>query len=208
MKYETFDTLWTQWGNEWYENAKVDVGGTVVPVTTLCALKPNYSKIILKRYSVIKDIFKNKYFRDKGKSKKISLYKRAAIITYAVNSASPIVCSKTINGVLDPYLLKQRLAFYIGIGSIVQGFPEDAVKRVCAEPGKLFDFDTLDVNWSHTDQEIPLEKDDFLTSVYKDLFFSELYGNYNILTMANVFGLLTERASKLGALTPIESTTE
>ena len=104
--------------------------------------------------------------------------------------------------------MKQRLAFYIGIGSIVQGFPEDAVKRVCAEPGKLFDFDTLDVNWSHTDQEIPLEKDDFLTSVYKDLFFSELYGNYNILTMANVFGLLTERASKLGALTPIESTTE
>ena len=208
MKYETFDSLWTKWGTEWFENAKVDVGGTVVPVATLCTLKPNYSEIVLKRYSVIKDIFKSKYFRDKGKSKKISLYKRAAIITYAINSASPIVCNKTIDDVLDPYLLKQRLAFYIGIGSIIQGFPEDAVKRACAEPGNLFDFDALDVNGFCYDQEVPVEKDSFLTSVYKDLFFSELYGNYNILTMANVYGLLTERASKLGTLAPIAPQTE
>lgn len=197
MKFETFESLWTQWTGEWYKNAKVKVGETMVPVSAFCTLKPDYSGVILKRYNVIKDIFKKKYFQDKGKNKRISLYKRAAIITYAINSASPLICNSVFEGSLDPYLLKQRLAFYIGIGSIIQGFPEATVKVAYMKSGELFDFTNLDIIEFRSGQEGSVEKDDFLTSVYKDLFFSELYGNYNILTMANVFGLLTEKSSIL-----------
>ena len=91
--------------------------------------------------------------------------------------------------------MKQRLAFYVAIGSIIQDYSEEAVNAL-SKP--YFDFENLGK------RDIIDNEDTFLLSVYKDLFFAEVYQNYNVLTMANVFGLLTERASKLSILTPVE----
>ena len=100
---------------------------------------------------------------------------------------------------MHPAFLKQRLAFYIAIGSIVQDYSEEDVSSL----GKPhFDFEDLGKC------DIIDDEDTFLLSVYKDLFFSEVYENYNILTMANVFGLLTERASNLSTLEPVENAQE
>lgn len=87
--------------------------------------------------------------------------------------------------------LKQRFAFYFALSSIILDYKQEYIAELIDKSGHVFEFDALgDVNDSDCD-------DTFLESVYKDMFFSELYQNYNILTMANVFGLLVERASHL-----------
>lgn len=195
MKDSTFSEIWDKWAVDWLQNQTIDSNGTRIPVSSLCALKKNYDNVICKRYLKIKEIIKDAYFREEGKL--VSRYKRAAIIAYAINGAAPLTYNTSLDKrVIEAYFLKQRLAFHVALGSIVQDYSEDKVKEV-TEQEDLFDFKALGA------VDIANGEDDFLTSVYKDLFFAEVYENYNVLTMANVFGLLTERASKLGELTPI-----
>ena len=194
MTQETFNEFWEKWSAEWYNNAIIRKNGTIIPVSELCAIKKNYAKVLCKRYLTIKRIVKDSYFRDK--SKRLSRYKRAAVIAYAINGASPLAYyNNDMPNDLDPDFLKQRLAFFIAIGSIVQDYPECDVSNL---DKPYFDFDSLGK------KDIIDGEDNFLLSVYKDMFFADVYENYNVLTMANVFGLLTERASKLGELKPIE----
>lgn len=192
MQKSTFQAFWTQWANEWYRS-KIVVGKEEVPVASLCYMKPDYSDALYKYYNTIKDSIKEFYFKDP--SKRMSRYKRAAVIAYAINSASPIgYMDDSIQYDLDNLFLKQRLAFYVAIGSVIQDYPEEKVSNL--EP-PIFDFESLGK------QDIVDDEDDFLTSVYKDMFFADIYKNFNVLTMANLFGLLTERASRLGLLKPI-----
>ena len=83
--------------------------------------------------------------------------------------------------------------------SILQDFDEKKIEE-CAKP--LFYFAELDA------QSTISGDDDFRLSLYKDLFFSEIYENYNVLTMANVYGLLTERCSHLPECKRISSDNE
>lgn len=64
---------------------------------------------------------------------------------------------------------------------------------------KIYDISSLDKGNNPED-------DDFLTSVYKDMFFSEIFYNYNVLTMANMLKLFTEKYTLLGDLEPISTT--
>lgn len=194
MTQETFRDFWGKWSLEWY-NSKIDLDGKRVPVAELCELKPDCDHILNQHYQLIKQIVKESYFKDV--TKLLSRYKRAAVVAYAVNGASPLIYKDaTIQEDMDPNFLKQRLAFFVALGSIIQDYPEEDVNALTPP---YFDFDNLGK------RDIIDGEDDFLQSVYKDLFYADVYENYNVLTMANVFGLLIERASKFGALTPFEN---
>lgn len=200
MKISKMQELWDSWSENWYQKATIDVNGVETSVAVLCEIKKGYSRIIYHRYNKIKKIFKKSYFYKRHDN--ISRYKRAAIIAYAISAAEPLFYRNLPEGQMDDCYLKQRLAFHVAIGSIIQDFPEYAIKAVNKD-GKVFDFDALgeiDRIFDRLNNEQD-SRDDFRLSVYKDLFFAEIYENYNILTMANVFGLLTEKSSILrGAL--------
>lgn len=199
MTKNTFDALWTDCVSSWLNKATVLEDGKQIYVSDLCQIKEGYSDIIWQRYETIKNLIKDLYFqKDKGPIF-VSLYKRAAIIAKAVNGSSPLIYKRKLSHGVDPYFLKQRFAFYLAIGSIIQGFPKEKVEALIKSNIQLFDFEELDKIEFSSDSEFKSERDDFLMSIYKDMFFSEVYENYNILTMANVFGLLTERASQLPA---------
>lgn len=103
---------------------------------------------------------------------------------------------------IDPYYLKQRLAFYVAVSSILQEYKKDEIQKKLDEGKKLFDAPR------RSDIEKEAGVDSFFEGVYKDMFFAEVYHNYNVLTMANVFLLLTERASFLSELTPLPTVEE
>ena len=196
MTLKTMETFWNIWSQNWYRKATIKENGTETSVAVYCTVKQGYAKILLARYNKMKDIIKQNYFGNKQKY--ISRYKRAAILAYVISSADPLIYLTPLEEGMDPRLLKQRLAFHVAIGSIILDFNEEEV-RALQEHGDLFDFKNL----GFLDQDDKTtERDDFLLSVYKDLFFAEMYENYNVLTMANVFGLLTERASLLATIKP------
>ena len=196
MKREKFKSFWDNWSNKWITSSTIHWDGKEVAVSSLCALRSDYGDALYDRYCLIKKTVKDSYFQDN--TKRLSRYKRAAVIAYTINGATPLTyLAKSIQDDMHPAFLKQRLAFYVAIGSIIQDYSEEAVNAL-SKP--YFDFENLGK------RDIIDNEDTFLLSVYKDLFFAEVYQNYNVLTMANVFGLLTERASKLSILTPVEDT--
>lgn len=193
MKREKFKSFWDAWSKAWIASS-IHWKGEEVALSSLCDLRSAYGDALYDRYCFIKKTVKDSYFQDS--TKRLSRYKRAAIIAYTVNGATPLkYLEKNIQDDMHPAFLKQRLAFYVAIGSIIQDFSEDEVNAL---PKPYFDFDNLGKC------DIVDDEDTFLLSVYKDLFFAEVYENYNVLTMANVFGLLTERASNLSRLAPVE----
>ena len=197
MQQSLFVYFWENWSSRWY-NSEIKIDEKPTPIAELCSIKPNYGPVLYRRYSLIKEIVKESYFRNT--EKKLSRYKRAAVIAYAINESSPLEYKDpTVSNDLDSIYLKQRLAFCVALGSIIQDYPEDEVSKL-KKP--YFDFDSLGK------RDIVAGEDDFLLSVYKDMFFADIYENYNVLTMANVFGLLTEKASRLGALSPIQAQEE
>lgn len=198
MKLSTMQELWDSWSENWYRKATVEINGIDTSVATLCEIKKGYANIVFHRYNKIKKIFKQSYFYKRHDY--ISRYKRAAILAYAISAADPLFYRESPENGLDKYYLKQRLAFSVAIGSIIQDFPQSAVETICRD-GNIYDFESLgyvDRLFDQINNEQDT-RDDFRMSVYKDLFFAEIYQNYNILTMANVFGLLTEKASILPA---------
>ena len=197
MKREKFKSFWDSWSDAWIKDS-IDWNGKRVALSSLCALKSGYGDALYDRYCLIKKIVKNSYFQDS--TKRLSRYKRAAVIAYTVNGATPLTYLEgNIQDDMHPAFLKQRLAFYVAIGSILQDYSEE---EVAALGKRQFDFEELGK------RDIIDNEDTFLLSVYKDLFFSEVYENFNVLTMANVFGLLTERASKLSTLMPVKDAQE
>lgn len=191
MKKDIFCEFWNKWSSEWYK-ANIEVDGRLVPVADFCELVSNYGDVVYNYYETIKQIVKDSYFKDT--SKRLSRYKRAAVVAYAINEASPLRYNdSSMQCDMDSNFLKQRLAFFVALGSIIQDYSKqdvDALERPYFDLKNLGKRDVID------------GEDDFCQSVYKDLFYAGIYENYNVLTMANVFGLLTERASKLSSLTP------
>lgn len=194
MKQETFIDFWNRSCEKWYAAETVNN----VPVANLCKIKSNYGIVLYERYEIIKKNIKGSYFKHKKEKLFLNRYKRAAVIAYTIIGASPLEYKDgEIQYDLDPSFLKQRLAFYIALSSIIQDYSEEEVAKL-EKP--IFYFQELGQEGE--------EVDSFLESVYKDLFFAEKYCNYNVLTMANVFGLLIERASKLSSLKPVQDTEE
>lgn len=188
MKKETFDTFWNLWTAEWLKGTfkyKADDK----QIVSLCRIKSKAGGAVFDEYEKMKETVKFAYFYPLGDDDvKINRYKRAAVLSYLVLKSNPLIYDyPEYDKKLDVYFLKQRLAFFIGIGSIIQSFDKSEVEKI-QKP--IYNFSDLG-------PKNPEYGDEFLMSVYKDMFFSELYDNYNVLTMANVYGLLTERASHL-----------
>lgn len=202
MKKEKFLEFWNGAVDKWNDatfslkkdnddkNNKDDKEKTqIIKYNAVCSIKPNAAARIYQNYLNIKQLVKKLYFKEEFK--KISRYKRAAVIIYAVIvGEDPLIyknkdqANKDLD--FDVLFLKQRFAFHLALTSLIQDYEDVQGKPV-------FFFSELGV------PENP-EDDDFLTSVYKDILFSENYHNYNVLTMANMLGLLVERASTLKTL--------
>lgn len=196
MTVEKFTEFWDKWSDEWYKNAKVKLyDNEEIPVSKLCSIKPKIEGKLYNNYSIIKGIIKDSYF--KNPRKKLSRYKRASVIAYTILLTDPL-CYEDRKSTPDTHFLKQRLAFFVAIGSIVQDYSESEINNLTSNGNSLYNFELLNRN-------VLPGNDSFLMGVYKDMFYSEIYHNFNVLTMANVFRLLTEGYSLLKDLSPIES---
>lgn len=200
MKVNTFINFWDKWTSTWIESAKcfeVDKKDTFFPVKEKCRIPKTAATSVYQKYQCLKSISKGIYFntpRNKSSDDfKLSRYKRAAVIIQAVLETDCLVYFEK-DSHEDSFLLKERLAFFLGIASIIQSFPATKVDNILnSKQTPIYQFDELDIDREE-------DADNFLQSVYKDLFFSRFIGNYNVLTMANLLGVLTERASLLSEI--------
>jgi len=191
MKREKFIEFWNAWVGLWYANAVVRTEGEAIPINTLCDIREKAGDDVFEMYRLIKRTAKEVYFKNPH-VKRLNRYKRAAVIAYAVLQTNPLRYKYEMRFQIDQYYLKQRLAFMLALGSIIQDYEEE---KIVALKSPIFQFESL----GNSSNDV----DGFLMSVYKDMLYSEAYGNYNILTWANVYCLLTERASSLSTLTAL-----
>lgn len=203
MTEQNFQKFWNIWSKQWFETQTCFIDGETTPVSFFCTITPDYGKELHRRYEIIKAVFKEKYFSQSDDSDiRLNKYKRAAVIAYAICGAAPLVYSENeLNQLkIDRFFLKQRLAFYVALGSIVQEYPRGSVEEITSRKLPLFSFPAL------TEAESIAGADDFLTSIYKDMFYSQIYNNFNVLTMANLFWTLTQCASPLRNVSPLPPT--
>lgn len=195
MTDEKFESLWSKWSNLWYENATCVVNEEDVPVRNLCTIDLNNSSKLHKNYETIKNVVKDCYFKEPSE-KKLNRYKRAAVIAYTIIVTDPIRCENN-DLKYDPLYLKQRLALYVALGSILQDYSQNDVENLLSREKTIFDFGNIGVSKDD-------KNDSFLLSIYKDLFYAEIYENFNVLTFANFLLVLVERASLLSQIVPID----
>lgn len=184
MNKQTFSNLWAYSAEKWLDEGFITIDSSKTDIKSLCSLVEGIDDKIHKNYEIIKSTVKDYYFKD-SVGITISRYKRAAVIVQAIFLTKPLHYKVPGLDEIDYFLLKQRLAFYVAIMSIVYSYEEIELSEE-----KIYNFEKLDANLREGE-------DDFLNSIYKDIFYAELYNNYNILTMANVFGILTETSSIL-----------
>lgn len=198
MKKEKFQEFWKESAN-WYNsvNDTPILKNASIDIRDYCRLRDDCGEELYQAYGRVKQIVKDLYFKQPQK-KKLNKYKRAAVIAYIINISEPLeyfTCSFSYE---DVFMLKQRLAIYMALLSIVIEYPKEAVQRL-AKP--LFDFANIGVDRKE-------DEDDFFTNICKDLYFSIPYENFNVLTMANMLQLLVERASNLAKIDPINDAEE
>ncbi len=200
MKIQSFEKFWEAWTKEWINTAQCCDSEHIDEryyVHEKCRIKPLAVITVYKRYQKLKARAKGAYFYlapgADTDTIRLSRYKRGAVIIQAVLSTD---CLEYFDGLRDDnaYFLKERLAFFLGIASIIQSFPREDIQALLESSNEpLYQFNQLDIDRKD-------DADDFTQSVYKDLFYSRILGNYNILTMANLLGVLTERASSLSQI--------
>ena len=198
MQRDKFLEFWNKYSQEWYTTTFVCDDKNNIAINELCVFRKDSADIVYTKYEFIKNVVKESYFKNVDPNElkpcRISRYKRAAVLTYAIINSNPLIFkNKKSDPWIDPYFLKQKLAFYLAIGSIVQDATNFSIEKCQKQNIPVFDFISL----GKSDKNTNFQDDSFLTSVYKDLLFSEIYSNFNVLTMANLYGLLTEKASNL-----------
>ena len=207
MKKEKFETFWKLTVDEWYKNEEVYINyhNQWEKVSEWCKIRNEIDEnkavdYLYTKYNEVKFNTKKYYFKQMDNIEKedtetrLSRYKRAAVLTYTVLLANPL-CQKDGEPLtVDPLFLKQRLAFFVALSSIIQDYDINKITKYLKETGKpVFQLSSLGRSEGYDETN----EDSFCLSLYKDLFFAEHYDNYNILTMANIYGLLTERCSCL-----------
>lgn len=213
MKISQFNRIWEASSKKWLDGVKCEIDGKVYKVSQFCTIKKNYGSTLHKRYEKSKRNAKDLYFYSEDHL--LNKYKRAAVLAYVISSASPIeyktpeyrklsdtIPADALDGqdlqvIPDCLFLRQSLGFFVGLESIVNEYPKDKVKKI----QKIFHWPEL------TDDEKMAKSqgvliDDFLMSVYKDMYYAHVYRNKNILTLANLYWALTQ-ASELSSLSPL-----
>lgn len=211
MTIDTFRKLWNGHITKWLD-ASIFVGDEEKKHSDLCNIKQTIAgqdtcerihsiyeslKKKTKQYYFKPDVTDTKYDENYNSASiecdtKLSRYKRAAVMTYAILLADPLCNLDGTPLELDGLYLKQRLAFYIALETIIQDFDKEKI-QAHKKQGPIFLLDILG-----KDELIEgKDEDSFCMSFYKDLFFAEHYDNFDVLAMANIYGLLTERCSFL-----------
>lgn len=176
MTQETFHRLWEKNALLWL-TSKVENNA----VSDLCQFKENAETIVYKNYLVLKDYVKEKYFINEDKGEVVlNRYKRAAVMAYTIIKSDPINVNNS--PIVDNMFLKQRFALFFSIATILIDYKKDIVK------GKK----VYKILRSIPQNDDSSGNDSFLISVYKDFLYAELYGNFDVLGTANMFGLLVE----------------
>ena len=174
MKIEKFEQFWNLYSDEWLNNATLKDNGDIHHVSEYCIIKPDCVHELYDTYCEIKYILKKRYYA--GINPLLNRYRRAAALAYAVNEYAPLEYSSKSEFPEYKFLV-QRLAFYIALSSIIIEYPKEIVETI---PQQLFVFPKRDL------YEEKLNADDFLTSVYKDMYLAKEYRNFNVLTLSNV----------------------
>ena len=187
MKQEKFFEFWNAYAPQWLKAKSQDVkNGT--PFGDLCEIKQNANLIVYLNYTKIKEIVKKCYFSNPAETHALNRYKRAAVLIQSVLVSQPLTNKTNLPDEWSKYLLTERFAYYMGISSILMDYDQTTIEVL---GGNLFQYDLAD-------KDLEDGNDAFLISVYKDLYFSIKNNNYNVLTMANVLGLIFSRISRMG----------
>lgn len=194
MNINKFKEMWELWSVEWHSHATCVVNGKSEYVSKYCEVNFEIYTQLYTSYEKAKDSIKDLYFYESGKL--LNKYKRAAVLAFVINSASPLVYKENVYKedfgeesvkMPDRLFLKQRLAFYIALCSIIVEYNEEDVAKLRTP---IFHFPKLtEGEKQNSDDERPA--DDFLMSMYKGLFYSDIYHNRDILALSNIFWLLT-----------------
>lgn len=177
MERKTFQILWSKYAVLWL---KTKIGNKTV--SDLCQFDEDAEERVYKNYLSLKNYVKEKYFISEERSEVVlSRYKRAAVMAYTIIKTNPLTIKDS--PIVDDLFLKQRFAFFFALTTILPDYKEMAVKdkKIFESLSKIQQIDDNKGN------------DSFLISVWKDFFFAELYGNFDILGIANIFGLLFEQ---------------
>lgn len=196
MKFSQFSKFWSEATHSWLTTASLPDPNNdeqVLFVRDLCTIKESYSRIMYHNYEAIKKVVKMNYFDSEANSA-LSRYKRAAVIIYATIKSDPIEYKdKKLD--VNLYLLKQRLAVFLALNSILIDYDKVKVMEKLKKARQINPHVSI-FGTEYLGKQEPLQ-DDFLTSFYKDLAFAEIYNNFNVLTTANILGLIVEKSSIL-----------
>lgn len=179
MKRDHFNELWDYYVKMWLDS-NIDDGRKI---DDLCIVQKDAREKVYENYLTIKEHCKNFYFLTKSADDvKLNRFKRASVMTYSIIETSPLKVNNLPNGAVDNLFLKQRFAFYMGIITVLFDFKEEAIKNkdVFSKINKIGE-DTLSGG-----------NDPFVMSIYKDFLYAEQYRNFDILAIANVYGLIFE----------------
>lgn len=195
MMIDKFEQFWNLYSKEWFDNATLKENGSIHAVSEYCTIKPDCVHELYDTYCEIKRILKMRYYA--GRNPLLNRYRRAAALAYAINECAPLEY-RNKDKLHEYKFLVQRLAFYVALSSIIIEYPQEEVEKI-QQP--LFAFPKRDA------YEEELNGDDFLTSVYKDLYLAKEYKNFNVLTLSNVLWLIVAN-SPLGTVSPLSPSNE
>jgi len=208
MKEETFCALWKEWSKKWHETAEYDISiwnpqkremeKKHIIVKDYCNVIQGRESELWRLYEKSKENVKRIYLY--GDDIKINRFRRAAVLSYVLSSAMTLSYNEenytkffgeliegcSIKQLPDPLYLKQRLAIHCAVESIIMEYDRNDVISLTGKP--IFSIPRM-ASWEEN------KVDDFLSSVCKELFFSDVYGNQNVLALANMFWVLTQLSS-------------
>ena len=157
----------------------------------------NAADMVYKKFEHIKSLFKKHYFDDRSLHT-LDRHKRAALLTYAFISVKPL---------LFPYVSKdssvfllfpnEAVAFYFGLHFLTIDYPESVIDRINKEFGGTF-FNLPNTYYSITHGICsPSDEYGYIANVCRDLHFTQVFRNYDILAMADRYFLLEKGFSNL-----------
>jgi hypothetical protein len=148
----------------------------------------NAESLVFQRYERIKQLFKDNYFKS-SEDTTLDRHKRAAIIVYAFIDVMPLVLeSPKSTDAIQLQLVNECVAFYFGLHYLTIDYKDEAISRIVNELNSVF-FTLPDHHFPPKGEQC-VESNHYAICVWKDLYFSRIFRNYNILTMSNVFYLL------------------
>lgn len=202
MEYPDFHNLWEQ-SLAYFQSPLSSWLGESLAANEFSLIN-DAEKKVYRSYELIKTIAKECYFdpsvmADITKEHNISMYKRAAVLSYAVLEIMPF--QRSIKRVSEENLSRKDLfneyfAFYIGLHSLLIDFPDEIIDKLLRSDRtkNIFCFPKIDHEENYPQNGVITYAD----SVAVEFQFAHKLHNFNILSVADKYFLLLKRCSYLG----------